>query len=74
VHKFAEGDRVVIADRPEVYRFAGRVGVIYGFTKPSKSKEGPIHGSSPDDFAWSVYFADTREQEWFHHYLLAPAD
>jgi hypothetical protein len=74
VHKFVEGDRVVIADRPEVYRFAGRVGVIYGWTKASKSQKGPIHGNSSDDFAWSVYFDDTGEQEWFHHYLLAPAD
>jgi hypothetical protein len=74
VQKFSEGDRVAIADRPEVHRFAGRVGVIYGWTKPSKSKVHPVHGHSSDDFAWSVYFHDTGEQEWFRHYLLAPAN
>jgi len=74
MHKFIEGDRVVIADRPEAWQFAGRGGVIYGWTKPSISKEGPVHGRATEDFAWSVYFDDSGEQEWFAHYLLLPAE
>jgi hypothetical protein len=49
--------------------------VIYGWTKPSKSRKGPVHGNparvASDDFAWSVYFEDTGDQEWFAHYLLS---
>jgi len=75
VQKFAEGDSVVIAERPEAGPFAGRVGVIYGWTKPSKSRKGPVYGNparvASDDFAWSVYFEDTGDQEWFAHYLLS---
>jgi hypothetical protein len=74
MHKFLKGDCVVIADRPEVWQFAGRVGVIHGWTKPSITNEGPVHGRSDDDFAWAVYFDDSDQMEWFAHYLLLPAE
>jgi hypothetical protein len=74
MHKFAEGDQVVIADRPDAGAFAGRLGVIYGWTTPSTSKEGPVNGEAPEDFAWSVYFEDSEEQAWFVHDLLTPAE
>ena len=46
---------MVIAERPEAGPFAGRVGVICGWTKPSKSRKGPVYGNparvASDDFA-----------------------
>ena len=45
MHKFIEGDRVVIADRPEAWQFAGRGGVIYGWTKAVHLERGRYTGA-----------------------------
>jgi hypothetical protein len=67
--KLDMGDEVYIADLPEAGRFAGREGTVYGHTKPSASGQGkPAIGERKGrevDFAWSVYFEETGEQEWF---------
>ena len=72
--KMDMGDAVFIADLHEAGRFAGREGVIYGHTKPSSSRAGPIIGvrkGREEDFAWSVFFEDTGEQEWFAPHLVS---
>lgn len=71
--KLDMGDTVYIVDLHEAGRFAGRQGVIYGHTKPSASGSGPVIGvrkGRDEDFAWSVFFDDTREQEWFAPHLV----
>ena len=67
--------RVRIADLPEAGAFAGRVGEIFGWSIPSTSRVGPMigaefGGSAREDFAYSVYFEDTGEQEWFTRHLI----
>jgi hypothetical protein len=67
------GDAVFIADLPEAGLYANREGVVYGHTKPSSSGKGPVIGVRKGrhaDFAWSVYFEDTGEQEWFAPHLV----
>jgi hypothetical protein len=52
----------------EAGAFAGREGVVYGWSVPSSSGVGPVIGvrkGRDEDFALSVYFEDTGEQEWF---------
>jgi hypothetical protein len=67
------GDVVYIADLPEARAWANREGTVYGHTKPSSSGQGPVIGARKGhdvDFAWSVYFEDTGEQEWFAPHLV----
>jgi hypothetical protein len=64
---------VYIADLHEAGRFAGREGLVFGWTVPSSSGEGPIIGARKgrdNDFAISVFFPDTDEQEWFAPHLV----
>jgi len=66
---------VRIADLPEAREFAGRTGEIFGWSIPSTSGVGPVigaefGGSAREDFAYSVYFEDTREQHWFSRHLI----
>ena len=75
----AFGEPVRIAAYPEAGIFADRRGVCYGFPKPSQSKVGPVIGADHpdargDDFALSVYFEDTGEQEWFAPHLVDRVD
>jgi hypothetical protein len=69
----AIGDSVFIADLYEAGPFAGREGVIFGHTRPSSSQAGPIGARKgrEEDFAWSVFFPDTAEQEWFAPHLVS---
>jgi hypothetical protein len=65
--------RAYIEDRYEAGRFAGREGAVFGWTVPSWSREGPVIGARKgrdDDFALSVFFEDTEEQEWFSPHLV----
>lgn len=67
--------RVRIAALPEAGRFGGREGEIYGWSIPSRSGVAPVigsefGGSAREDFAYSVWFEDTQEQEWFSPHLL----
>ena len=63
----AFGDRVRIAAsrETEARGFAGRTGHVYGESVPSSSGVGPVIGDRGDDFAYSVFFDETEEQEWF---------
>jgi len=66
---------VRIADLPEAGEFAGREGLVYGWSIPSTSKVAPVigaefGGSAREDFAYSVYFEDTSEQHWFAPHLV----
>jgi hypothetical protein len=73
MRKMSIGDYVFIADVHEAGAFAGREGVIFGHTQPSSSKAEPIVGARKGrdaDFAWSVFFPGTREQEWFAPHLV----
>jgi hypothetical protein len=49
---------------------AGRSGQIYGESVPSSSGIGPVIGDRGEDFALSVFFDDTKEQEWFAPHLV----
>jgi hypothetical protein len=73
--KLGFGDAVRIGAFHEVGSFAGRTGIIYGFSVPSLSGVGPVIGAHDrqaplEDFAWSVFFEDTNEQEWFAPHLV----
>jgi hypothetical protein len=74
VDKVDLGDAVFIADLHEAGAFAGREGEVRGHTKPSLSGCTPIIGAHKKpcalDLAWSVYFPDTGEQEWFAPHLV----
>jgi hypothetical protein len=60
------GDRVRIRAVPETEErgFAGREGDVYGESVPSVSGVAAI-GDRGEDHAFSVYFRETGEQEWF---------
>jgi hypothetical protein len=66
------GDRVRIRDTKETQErgFAGRVGEVFGESVPSSSGVGPVIADRGDDFALSVFFDDTGEQEWFAPHLV----
>jgi hypothetical protein len=70
------GDTVRIAGAPETTSrgFAGRTGSVFGESVPSSSGVGPVIGDRGDDFALSVLFADTDEQEWFAPHLIEFVD
>jgi hypothetical protein len=73
VQKLSIGDRVVISDLFEAGAFTNHEGVIFGHTKPSESGVGPVidaRKGRDKDFAWSVFFPDTQEQEWFAPHLV----
>ena len=59
------GDRVRIRDSPDTASYAGRVGEVFGESIPSSSGVAPVIGDRGDDFAISVHFDETGEQEWF---------
>jgi hypothetical protein len=65
--------RVFILDVFEAGKFAGREGEVYGWSVPSSSGVAPVIGARKgrdEDFAYSVYFEDTGEQEWFAPHLV----
>jgi hypothetical protein len=66
------GDSVQIKETPETVEsgFSGRSGSVYGESIPSSSGVGPVIGAEGEDLALSVYFEDTKEQEWFAPHLL----
>jgi hypothetical protein len=66
------GDRVRISDAEESRErgFVGRVGQVFGYSEPSSSGVGPVIGDRGEDFALSVFFAETEEQEWFAPHLV----
>ena len=66
------GDRVRIAAsrETEARGFAGRTGHVYGESVPSSSGVGPAIGDRGEDFAISVFFDETEEQEWFAPHLV----
>jgi hypothetical protein len=70
------GDRVRICDTESMQErgFAGRVGNVFGESIPSSSGVGPVIGDRGDDLAFSIFFDDTREQEWFAPHLLEFVD
>jgi hypothetical protein len=63
----AFGDTVRILSMPATVEagFAGRTGSVFGESIPSSSGVGPVIGEDGSDYALSVYFEDTDEQEWF---------
>jgi hypothetical protein len=72
-----ETAEVYIADLYEAGRFAGREGLVFGWTVPSSSRAGPVigaHKGRDEDFAISVLFPDTGEQEWFAPHLVMRID
>lgn len=67
-----------IADLPEAGEYAGRIGQVLGWSKPSSSGVAPVigghvGGSARRDLAYSVYFDDTKEQIWFAPNLVTRA-
>jgi hypothetical protein len=65
--------RAYIADLHEAGRFAGREGLVFGWTVPSSSGVEPVIGARKGretDFALSVFFEDTEEQQWFAPHLV----
>jgi hypothetical protein len=66
------GDRARIRDTDETRGrgFAGRVGDVFGESVPSSSGVGPVIGDRGEDFALSVFFDETGEQEWFAPHLV----
>jgi hypothetical protein len=70
------GDRVRIAESPETEArgFAGRTGHVYGQSVPSASGAGPVIGDRGEDFALSVFFEETQEEEWFAPHLVQLVD
>jgi hypothetical protein len=66
------GDRVRIRDAEDARQrgFVGRVGDVFGESVPSSSGVGPVIGDRGDDFALSVFFDETGEQEWFAPHLV----
>jgi hypothetical protein len=65
--------RAYILDVFDAGKFAGREGVVYGWSIPSSSRVAPVIGARKgrdEDFAYSVYFEDTDEQEWFAPHLV----
>jgi hypothetical protein len=65
--------RVYILDVYEAGKFAGREGETYGWSVPSSSGVAPVIGARKgrdEDFAISVYFEDTGDQEWFAPHLV----
>ena len=54
--------------------FAGRTGHIYGESVPSSTGVGPVIGDRGEDFAYSVFFDETEEQEWFAPHLVEFVD
>jgi hypothetical protein len=66
---------VRIAQLPEADHYAGRVGQVFGWSKPSNTGElevigGHVGGSARRDLAYSVFFEETGEQVWFAPHLV----
>ena len=61
------GDLVRIVEVPETEErgFAGRAGQVFGESIPSRSGVNPVVGDRGEDYAFSVFFENTDEQEWF---------
>jgi hypothetical protein len=72
----AFGDRVRIAASREsdLSGFAGRTGHVYGDSVPSESGVGPVTGDRGEDVAYSVFFGETEQQEWFAPHLVEFVD
>ena len=55
-------------------------GRVVKFSVPSSSGVGPVigaevpFGSAREDFAYSIWFEETREQHWFSPHLLERID
>jgi hypothetical protein len=66
------GDLVRIGDSSETRElgYSGRQGQVFGESIPSSSGVEPVIGDRGEDFALSVFFEDTREQEWFAPHLV----
>src|SRR5262245_4352893 len=60
-----------MAHETDARGFTGRIGSVYGESIPSSSGVGPVIGDRGEDLAFSVFFDDTEEQEWFAPNLLA---
>lgn len=58
------------SDETEGSRFAGRTGHVFGESMPSSSGVGPVIGDRGEDLAPSVFFDDTKEQEWLAPHLV----
>jgi hypothetical protein len=70
-----EPARVYILDVFEAGQFAGREGLVYGVSIPSSSGVEPVIGARKGherDLAYSVFFEDTGDQEWFAPHLVRP--
>lgn len=69
---FGDHVRVLAAPETEAAGVAGRVGQVYGFTRPSVSGVAGTIGGLEGDFAFLVRFDD--RDEWIHPRLLEFAD
>ena len=70
-HRISFGDqvRIVSTELTETLSLAGLTGTVFGQTKPSHSQVEVI-GTSGDDYAVNVFFADRGEGFWFKEELV----
>jgi hypothetical protein len=54
--------------------FAGRVGVVHGFTVPSETGVGPVIGEVGDGAAINVHFDELNKGAWFAPELVEPVE
>jgi hypothetical protein len=66
--------RIAVSGETEAGGFAGRTGHVYGESVPSSSGIGPVIGDRGEDLAVSVFFDETKEQEWFAPHLVEFVD
>ena len=66
------GDRVRVRDAIETRDrgLVNRLGVVYGFSTPSKTGVGPVLGDRGEDCALSISFEETGEQMWMAPHLV----
>ena len=69
------GDRVRIVSDPATTAagFAGRVGVVYGWTTPSVTGVDVVRASD-DDFAYNVGLEEAGSDAWFASHLVELVD
>ena len=69
------GDRVLIRTAPETEHvgFAGREGIVYGWTTPSVTNVGVI-GEPAEDLAYNVGFDEPGSDAWFAPHLVEMLD
>jgi len=57
--------RIRSSPETEASGYAGRVGLVHGFTVPSETGVGPVIGEVGDGAAINVHFDDLDEGAWF---------